>query len=187
MQGLSLAMISLSLLLALQHLPSRNGEKTYLLKMVCGCLCGEVIKNGHTRSPLSLTVWNADVNVQLHVILRVFILGTLQQQQNTDIAVPVLISNKMIYIYIYIYIERERERERDPIDSHNNSTCIDQQQKDEGEMYKLLYIYSMDSHNKSTCIDQQQNGDGEMYNMYPIGSHSNSTCIDQQQNGEGEV
>ena len=69
MQGLSLAMISLSLLLALQHPPSRNGEKTYLLKMVCGCLCGEVIKNGHTRNPLSLTIWDANVNVQPHMVI----------------------------------------------------------------------------------------------------------------------
>ena len=50
------------------------------------------------------------------------------------ITVPALINSrkmKVRCINYYIFYS---------MDSHNNSTCTDQQQKDEGKMYKLLYI-----------------------------------------------
>ena len=47
--------------------------------MMCGCLCGRELENSHTRIPLTLL--NALVNVQLHILSdpEVFSCGTQQQ------------------------------------------------------------------------------------------------------------
>ena len=81
--------------------PNSNMSRVEIpsLKMVCGCPYGVVIKNSDTS--YHLTLWNAIVNVQLHI------LGDLQCSAGE-------VNNK-VCMCIYIYLDRKARLSGTPV------------------------------------------------------------------------